>query len=314
MRPVAGAGAVIAVDLGGTSIKGAVVDRDGRLLHESRRPTGAQRGPQAVVSELIGLITELRERERSALAVGVVVPGVVDAAAGVARFAANVGFRELALRELLEGALGLPVVLDHDVRAAGVAERAVGASANAEDCFMAVIGTGIAAVITAAGRELRGATLTAGEFGHIPVWPDGEPCACGQRGCLERYASAASIARNYAQLRGLEEVSAGEVASLRHSDPDAARVWAQGAQALAIGLATATMLLDPGLIVLAGGLSEAGEALRAPVADELARRVRWREPPPVVLSRLGGRAGLVGAAVLTWRSLGLEDLSSWARA
>ncbi len=304
-------GAVIAIDVGGTSIKGAVVDAGGHFMTRVSRPTGADRGPDAVVTELQDAIAELRAQHSDARAVGVVVPGVVDAAAGVAQFAANLGFRDLPLRSLLEQATGLPVLLEHDVHAAGVAERTIGRAAGVDDCLLAVIGTGIAGVIRAAGNNVRGATRVAGELGHIPVWPDGEPCPCGQRGCLERYASAASIVRRYSELSGAAVASAVEVAALRERDPHAQGAWDEATQALAIAFATCTMLLDPALIVLAGGLSQAGEALLAPVSAALARRISWRQPPPLALSELGGRAGLIGAAVLTWRSLGVAELDSW---
>jgi len=260
---------------------------------------------------LQGAIAELRGHQTDTRAVGVVVPGVVDAAAGVARFAANLGFRDLPLRSLLEQATALPVLIEHDVHAAGVAERTIGRAAGVDDCLLAVIGTGIAGVIQAAGNNVRGATKVAGELGHIPVWPDGEPCPCGQRGCLERYASAASIVRRYGELSGASVASAVEVAALRRHDPHAQRAWDEATQALAIAFATCTMLLDPALIVLAGGLSQAGEDLLVPVSAALAQRVSWRQPPPLVLSEFGARAGLIGAAVLTWRSLGVAEFDSW---
>ena len=231
----------------------------------------------------------------------VVVPGHVDAAAGRAVFSANLGFRDVPLRELVADATGLPALLEHDVRAAGVAESELGATAGVQDYLLAVIGTGIAAVIQAEGRTVVGATKLAGELGHIPVWPGGEQCSCGQRGCLERYASAAAIARRYAQAGGEGGLSAVEVIARRAEDPRASEVWAQAVQALALAFTTCTMLLDPELIVIAGGLSAAGEALLEPLQVELAKLVLWREPPALRLSPLGARAGLIGAALLARR-------------
>ncbi|HEX3976638.1 MAG TPA: ROK family protein [Solirubrobacteraceae bacterium] len=294
-----GGGAVIAVDLGGTTIKGAVVDADGGVSHELSRATPVTHGPDAVIAELLSIVSELAGAgSAGAHAVGLVVPGVVDAAAGRAVFSANVGFRDLPLRDVVQSQVGLPTVLEHDVYAAGVAERAVGAAAGAADHLLAVIGTGIAGVVHAAGRPVRGALGVAGELGHIPVWPGGERCPCGQRGCLERYASAAAIVRRYARLGGPPGMTAEAIAARRSTDPAAQRVWQEATEALAIALVTCTMLLDPELIIIAGGLSAAGEALRAPVQAELAERITWRAPPPVRLSPLGGRAGLIGAAIL----------------
>jgi glucokinase len=304
---------VIAVDVGGSTIKGVVVDRGGRFVHELSRATPTGRGPEAVIAELQAVIAELRttEAENGAVgAVGVVVPGSVDAAAGVARFSANLGFRDVPVRQLVAEATGLPTVLEHDVRAAGVAEETVGLTADADDYLLAVIGTGIAAVVGGNGGSIRGATQLAGELGHIPVWPDGESCPCGQRGCLERYASAASVNRRYAELSG-NELRAEKVIARRDQDSVAARVWQDATESLGLAFATCTMLLDPAVIVLSGGLSQAGAALVDPVRAALAKRIVWRPPPPVLLSQLGDRAGRIGAAVLTWRSLGLDDFAPW---
>jgi glucokinase len=288
---------VVAVDVGGTTIKAAVVDGDGQFLRERSAPTPVAAGPDAVVATLLELIAELRT-EGEVAAAGVVVPGHVDAEAGRALFSANVGFRDLPLREIVSQATGLPALLEHDVRAAGVAEQQLGATAGVADYVLAVIGTGIAAVLQTGGRPVVGATQLPGELGHIPVWPGGEPCSCGQRGCLERYASAAAIARRYAAAGGEPGVSAPEVLARRGEDRIARRVWAEAIEALALALTTCTMLLDPELIVIGGGLSAAGSALLGPVREELAKLVVWRTLPTVRLSPLGGRAGLLGAALL----------------
>jgi glucokinase len=291
------AAAVLAVDVGGTTIKGAVADRGGSLLHERSRPTPAADGPDAVIAAVIELIAELRA-DREVGAVGVAVPGEVDAQAGVAVFSANLGFRGVPLRAIVGEATGLPVLLEHDVRAAGVAEREFGLTGGVEDYLLAVIGTGIAAVIHTAGTTVTGATGAAGELGHIPVWPGGEPCGCGQSGCLERYASGSAIARRYAAAGGEDGLSAADVIARSLLDPRAGRVWAEALEALALAFTTITMLLDPELIVIAGGLSAAGDALLAPIRDQLATHLRWREPPAISLSPLGARAGLLGTALL----------------
>lgn len=308
-------GTVIAVDVGGTTIKGAVVDADGHFLRQVARPTPVARGANVVIGDLRAVVSELVAAASGSLgdarAVAVVVPGVVDAVAGRAEFSANVGFRDVPVRDLVQSTVGLPTLLEHDVRAAGVAEWTVGIASGADDCMLAVIGTGIAGVTHAGGQPVRGAGGVAGELGHIPVWPGGQPCPCGQRGCLERYASAASIARRYVALGGRPGASAHEVAARRTSDPWAGRAWHEATEALGIAFVTCTMLLDPGLIVLAGGLSTAGDALLAPVQAELAARISWRAPPPVRLSPLGAQAGIVGAAVLAWQLVGVDAFDTW---
>lgn len=307
--------AVVAVDLGGTTIKGAVVDVDGTQLRELSRATPAAAGPDAVVAEALAVISELVGSVDSGEvdAIGVVVPGVVDSEIGRAVFSANLGFQNVPLREIIHRTTGLPTLLEHDVRAAGVAERTVGVTVGVDDCLVAVIGTGIAAVIQIAGRAVQGAGGIAGELGHIPVWPGGEQCACGQLGCLERYSSAAAVARRYSERSGRAGVSAREVVAMAADDDCARAVWAEATEALAIAFTTCTLLLDPQMIVLAGGLSAAGDAILTPVQHYLDRLLTWREPPPLRISPLGARAGLTGAAVLAWQLVApdLVDFSAW---
>jgi glucokinase len=227
-------------------------------------------------------------------------------------FSANLGWRERPLAEVLEADTGVPVRLDHDVRAAGLAERTVGCTAGVDDYLLTVIGTGISGEVRVAGRTVLGAGAAAGELGHAPVWPDGEPCPCGQRGCLERYASAAAISRRCAERHGTAVFeSAGAIARRRGHDPVARRTWTEAIEALAIAFASYTMVLDPTMIVIAGGLSGAGEALLAPLRVALAERVVWRDPPAVRVSPLGARGGLIGAALTAWAATGRDYLSGW---
>lgn len=300
--------AVLALDVGGTGMKAAVIDEHGTELRALERATPTSDGPDAVVAALRALARDLVDSDVAA--VGVVVPGSVDVAAGIARYSANIGWRDVPLRDLLLADLALPVTLEHDVRGAGVAEETIGATRGIANCLVVMIGTGIAGVIRSGGATVRGATDLAGEIGHIPVYPDGETCACGQRGCLETYASAAALARRYESRTGRRS-DARTIAATRTTDPAADAVWAEAAQALGIALATYTMLLDPTTIVLGGGLSEAGNALVDPVRTELERRLTWRPAPALERSPLGARAGQLGAAVLAWQFLGQTDFDAW---
>ncbi|WP_231961002.1 ROK family protein [Pedococcus dokdonensis] len=302
---------VLAVDLGGTTMKGVVVDETGREVADLERPT-----PTAGVVEALGdLLGELgsvaRGQGLTPVGAAVVSPGSVDEGQGVVRYASNLGWRDVPLRDLLEPAVGLPIAVAHDVRTAGLAEWRFGAARGSDDVVLVPIGTGVAAAVVSAGGLVTGATGTAGEFGHIPVVPDGEPCACGQRGCLEVYASGAGVARRYAARTG-SVATAREVVARLGSDPDADEVWAEAVTVLARGLAILTLLLDPSVIVLGGGFSHAGEALLVPLGAELRDGLAWRAPPEVAVSRLGDRAGRVGAAVLAFEAAGLGDLvTAW---
>jgi glucokinase len=299
--------AVVAVDVGGTSIKAALIGERGDVLHRIDVPTPVGDGTPAVVAAIRSAAAEVAAP--GLVAAGIVVPGVVDVVTGTARYSANIGWRDVPLGALLGEDLGVPVAVDHDVRSAGLAERTLGRAHGVADCLVLVIGTGIAGVIVSGGAHVRGATDLAGEIGHVPVYPDGEVCACGQRGCAEAYASAASIARRYRTLAGRELDAAGVVAA-RASDPVAAQVWGAATDALALAVVGYTMLLDPELIVLGGGLAEAGAALLEPVQAEVAARLTWRPPPAIEVSSLGSRAGQFGAALLAWRAAG-RDCDGW---
>jgi glucokinase len=303
---------VLGVDVGGTSMKAALVAEDGRATDVARVETPVADGVAGVVERLRAFVQDsARSTGDELAAAGLVVPGDVDAEAGIAKYSANIGWRDLPLRDLVAGDLGVPVVLDHDVRAAAVAERTLGAARGADDCLIVVIGTGIASVSVAQGHALVGATGRAGELGHIPVWPDGEVCACGQRGCLETYASAAALARRYAAAGGTVARTAQEVIARIGVDAIAARVWQDAITALGVALATVVLLDDPGRIVIGGGLSAAGEVLLTPVRTAVAARLTWRETAPIVASPLGEQAGRLGAAVLAWRAAGRADFDDW---
>lgn len=287
-------GDVIAIDVGGTVLKGARCTAGGAPA-VLRRATPSD--PAAAVTAVRELAAALRGPRTAAA--GVVTPGIVDAAAGVVRYAANLGWRDVPLRRLLEADLGLPVALEHDVTAAALAELTM--TPDDGDLLFVAVGTGIAAAHVLDGRARRGASGPAVELGHIPVHPDGRTCACGQRGCLETYASAAAIAGGYAGVGGDPTLDAAAIAARRGVDALAARVWQEAVEALALGLATATLLLDPHVVVLGGGLSGAGDALVAPLRTALAARLTWRLPPHVRVTALGADAGRRGAALLAWQ-------------
>jgi glucokinase len=294
-------GAVVAVDIGGTTLKGALVGPEGQLLHRQDLPTPAAEGGTAVTTAVIDLVQKLVSKHHPGQICGVaaVTPGRVES--GVVHYAANLGWKDVRLARILAETTGLPAAVDNDVNAAALAES-VQAGRNGE-CLFVALGTGVGAAHARDGRVHPGSTGAAGELGHIPVHPEGQLCACGQRGCLEAYASASAVARRYAAAAGLPAVGgAAAVESRLGSDPLADQVWAEAVEALALALATATMLLDPALIVLGGGLAGAGKLLLDPLGERLAARLTWRTPPPVQLSTLGNDAGWRGAAMLAWRA------------
>ncbi|WP_408631998.1 ROK family protein [Micromonospora phaseoli] len=308
-------------------MKCALVGADGAVRHSERHPTDAGRGPDAVVETILtvadGLAAKARADGLTPTALGIVVPGVVDEARGVALWSANVGFRDVPLRELASRRLGLPTALGHDVRAGGLAEARLGAGRNAGHVLFVAIGTGIAAAHVVAGAAATGAHGAAGELGHILVRPDGPVCGCGRPGCLEAIASASAVAHRYAELAatatgtatgtgitsddgsaarpdpGRTMVSAAEVAARAAAGEQlATRVWREAVEALADGLATGQALFDVETIVLGGGLAQAGAGLFDPLRAALRDRLTFHREPRLVPAALGDEAGCLGAALL----------------
>jgi glucokinase len=301
------AGCVVALDLGGTEVKGALVDRSARPVHAESRPTNREAGVEAVVGAVEAFGAELVERagRDRVRAVGLVVPGLVDGRNGVARYSVTLGWRDLPLRDRFSASLGLPVVLDHDVRAGALAEGLLGAARGCDDFLFLPVGTGIAGGMVLDGHPYAGSGTAAGEIGHTPVSPGGERCTCGQYGCLEVYASAAGVVRRYLAASGTAVSGPGDVVQRASSgDEVAARVWREAVDALATALASYTLLLDPDLVVIGGGMAGAGRALFEPLGDRLREGLAWRPPPRLVPAELGARAGCLGAAVVAWRLAG----------
>ncbi|WP_419760096.1 ROK family protein [Acidisoma sp.] len=302
---------VLAVDVGGTSFKAALIDAEGRRLLTDATSTLGALG-EAAFARLDAFVGRCIEAAAASgvtpVAIGLIAPGM-DESTGHVLFAANLGWRDFPLGPRLAERHALPVASGHDVRTAGLAEALLGAARGFPDSVMVMIGTGIAASVVTHGQAVAGAKGMAGELGHAPVFPGGELCACGQIGCLETYASAAAIARRYRALGGEGSLVAGDIADRLGSDPIAARAWDDAVQALSIALTTVTMLLDPAVIVIGGGLAEAGEILLDPLRLALSQRLAWRPPPPILRSTLGGGGALLGAAILAFRRLGLSDLA-----
>ncbi|MER6184724.1 ROK family protein [Streptomyces sp. NPDC001652] len=305
---------VIALDVGGTGMKAALVGASGELLHQARRATGRERGPDAVVEGILDFAADLRaygaeHLGEPASAAGVAVPGIVDAEHGIAAYAANLGWRDVPLRALLtERLAGVPVALGHDVRTGGLAEGRIGAGRGADRFLFVPLGTGIAGAIGIAGRVEAGAHGFAGEIGHIVVRPGGTPCPCGQHGCLERYASAAAVSEAWAAACGDPDADAADCAkAVRSGDPRAVQVWQNAVDALADGLVTALTLLDPRTLIIGGGLAEAGETLFTPLRDAVRQRITFQKLPTIVPAALGDTAGCLGAGLLAWDLLTTTD-------
>ncbi|WP_349897803.1 ROK family protein [Parafrigoribacterium soli] len=294
-------GRVIALDVGGTSMKGAILGADDTVERFLGWPTPREDGPGRVVDAVLVAVDELMAQAPDARAIGLVVPGLVDDRSGVALYSENIGWRDVAFRALVADRTGLPVGFGHDVRAGGLAERALGAARGVDELLFMPIGTGISGAMYVEGRLVE--NKYAGEIGHLDVG-SGLACVCGAVGCLETVATGPSIARRYNELAGASVSGAKPVVDrMGEGDQIASRVWAGAVEALASALTAYVTLLAPERVVLGGGVSGAGELLLAPLREALGRRLVWQPQPQLVRAALGENAACLGAGLLAREAL-----------
>ena len=289
-------------DVGGTDIKSALADDAGNLMGIRRVPTrrGTPNPAESLVDQLHGLGAELLAETPLVRpeAVGLLVCGIVDEAQGLGVFSANLGWRDAPLRDMASNAFALPVGFGHDVSTAGAAELQFGAGATlgtkVRNAVMLVIGTGIAAALFVDGRPLSAGGY-AGELGHSAV-PGGLECPCGAHGCLETIGSAGAIAKRYSLASGTQVRGAREVLeAMTAGDPIAARIWDEAIEAVAFSIAQLCASIAPEVVIIGGGLAQAGEALLEPLRRSVRSKLSYHREPLIVPAQLGEDAGLRGA-------------------
>ena len=313
----------IGVDLGGTKMEVAGVEADGKLRQKIRRPTQAERGPAAVKADLVAAIKTIKNSFGPLpVGVGVGVAGQIDSLKGTVRFAPNLGWEDEPFQEDLRQALGLPVVVTNDVRAATWGEWLHGAGQGCADLICLFVGTGIGGGVVSGGQMLSGCSNSAGELGHITIDLNGPSCRCGKRGCLEALAGGWAIARRAQGLMAedpragafLLEIAAGKLEAVtaemvaqafQKKDPLALRVIDEATKALIAGAASLVNAFNPCRLILGGGVIEGLPELVGRIAQgvrEEALKVA-AEPLQIMLSELHKDAGVVGAAALAMRSI-----------
>ncbi|MCC3317603.1 ROK family protein [Nocardia africana] len=290
--------AVLAMDVGGTTIKAEISDSRGRVAAAATvlTPHG-ERAFDAMAALGDRLLAEISSDTRAGLRRGAIaLPGIVDAARSLAVFSGNIGWRDVLVGNRFRDRWGFPVLIEHDVTLAGWAEWRLGAGCGADDVLVVNLGTGISGALVVAGRLVRGGAGQAGEYGHIPVRRDGRRCSCGNIGCVETVASGPAVARAYRERTGRDIDSAEAVFAALPGDADARAVIDDALDALADGLVGVVHAVCPRRIVIGGGLAGAGPVLIEGLRARLDRLVRVAPVPQVVTGAFGVRAGLVGAA------------------
>lgn len=299
----------IGIDVGGTKLAAGAVAPDGTVVRRTRRDTPAG-DASALLATLRAVVDEL-VADGPPLPVGIAIAGMVDRQ-GRVRYGPNIGVRDLPLADVAATTFGVPVAVLNDASAAVVGEQRVGAAVGHDDVAMFTLGTGVGGGLIVGGRLVEGADGLACELGHVIVEDGGRRCPCGNRGCLEAYASGRAI-----EAAAHERFTGEHVETLAPATPltgravvDAARSGVADAQAvlaevgrwLGVAVASIVAALDPSLVLVGGGAGVATApwvlpAARASLDERLFGRA-WRTPVPIEAAALGDDAGLIGAAIL----------------
>jgi len=290
---------VVAVDVGGTEIKSALVDSDLIVISTINAPTPkADKTGVETVKAIVELIAQF-SKQQTVSAVGLAVPGALDEPAGTSRWSGNLQWENLPIRNLLADAVNIPVAFGHDVRTAAVAEMRSGAAKGARNAIFIPVGTGIAAALIIDG-EIRSAEGYAGEIGHVNV--NGKyPCVCGKSGCLEPASSTLAISKAYAADSGKAGVTTEEIYKLVvEGDPIATKVWNDATSAMARACEILITILAPELIVFGGGLSNAGETFLKPIREYLDSSLTFQRKPRLEIAHYKSQAGAIGCAMLAF--------------
>lgn len=315
----------IGVDLGGTNIVSALVTAEGKLLIRDRRPTHARKGKEFVLQQIKESIrTIFAESQLPAgkiVAIGIGSPGPLNTRTGVVISPSNLpGWYNVPLKEIIQREFSLPVYLDNDANAAAQGEKWLGAGWQVNDLVCLTLGTGVGGGIILGGKIFRGIDDTGGEIGHMILVPNGRRCNCGNMGCLEAYASATAIVE-----RTYEFLQAGKNSSLQKAiarggefsasliyehalqgDTLSCQIMEETGRYLGIAIASLVNILNPEMVVICGGVSQAGEMIFRPLREEV--KIRALQVPAervkIVSGILGDNAGVIGAAYVAlqgWR-------------
>lgn len=305
---------VLAADLGGTNLRMAAVDRNGSIVYRTRCSTPHENGQGAIVDAIADLARECLSKvteSGSVTSIGVAVPAVMDIPKGIVHRAPNLPALDgLHLSDEIKKNIGLAVVLENDATSAAIGEHWLGASRNIDNSICVTLGTGVGGGVILNGAPLRGPDGTGGELGHICVEPDGHPCGCGSWGCVEQYSSATAVVRIAKELAAdLPGADIGKNPTAEElydaavkGNEVAVEAFRRMGYYLGIALAGLVNVLNPEVIVLAGGLSAAWDVFIEHTRDQIARRA-FREPAgrvKLVRAELGDDAGILGVASLAF--------------
>lgn len=308
----------IGIDVGGTNVKIALVNEKGRIIYSNSIPTRAEMGYEYTIGNMKEaikiLLTETKSTPVDIEGMGFGFPGQIDCQKGIVRLAPNIpGWVDVPIANIMEEEFSIPTRVDNDVRCAALGELNFGAGVGCENLICITVGTGIGSGLIINGKLVRGASNAAGEIGHIKLDIQGGPlCGCGDRGCLEAFASGPSIvalAEDY--IKGGKSTKYRELANpeitpyivseaAKQGDPVAKRIFTIVGEYIGVGLASVVNLLNPEKIIIGGGVAAAGDILMNPIKETLVKRAMpiAGAAVEVVPAQLGNTAGVIGASLL----------------
>ena len=309
----------IGIDVGGTNVKIALVDSDGKIGYSNTIPTRAEMGYEYTINNMKqairDLLAETKLSAKDIEGIGFGLPGQVDFKSGIVRLITNIpGWVEIPLAKMIEDEFRIPTRIDNDVRCAALGELNFGAGKGCENLICITVGTGIGSGLIVNGKLVRGASNAAGEIGHIKLqMHDGPICGCGDTGCLEAFASGPSIvamaeeyimggkSTKYREMANGNDITPFIVAeAAKAGDPVARRIFTKMGEYIGIGMASVVNLLNPERIIVGGGVADAGDILMTPLKETLKKRAMKiaGETVEVVPAQLGNTAGVIGASLL----------------
>lgn len=308
----------VGVDVGGTNVKIALVDKTGSIIYSNTTPTRAEMGYEYTISNIKQAIKDLMKETKtdknSIEGIGFGFPGQIDCAEGIVRVLPNIpGWINVPVAKIMEKEFGIPTKVDNDVRCAALGELAFGAGKGCQNLICITVGTGIGSGLIINGKLVRGADNAAGEIGHIKLqMHDGPICGCGDAGCLEAFASGPSIvalaqeyilggkSTKYRELANPEITPYIVAEAAKQGDKVALKIFERMGEYIGIGLASVVNLLNPEKIVIGGGVADAGEILFTPLIKTLQKRAMpiQAKSVSVVPAQLGNAAGVIGASLL----------------
>jgi glucokinase len=311
----------IGVDLGGTNLRAAAIDRSGAVLQKIAGVTNYIEGREAVLGDIVTAIDAIRERHGAAglAGIGVGVPGFIRIKEGFVTGSNNLPYLEnFPVRDEISARVRAKVILENDANAAAMGEQWMGAGRGVDDLILLTLGTGVGGGIISCGRIIRGHVGMAGEFGHMTVIPSGNPCGCGNRGCLEKHASATAVTAMARLMHLGDDLTAKQVFELAQTAGEAGgkarEIWRVFGDSLGIALATLINAFNFPLYLLSGGVLAAWDLFAPEMLATVERRSftyrATKGETRIEQATLGNEAGLYGAAFLPWAESGTRNGSA----